>query len=81
MGVWAKTFVKNDKTQKKCLTKLRYGATMPTSKQTDNFEERQKASMKKLSNAMMMMYMCMCRMCMFRRAHFGQKLSETCLTA
>lgn len=81
MGVWAKTFVKNDKTQKKCLTKLRYGATMPTSKQTDNFEERQKASMKKLSNAMMMMYMCMCCMCMFRRAHFGQKLSETCLTA
>ncbi len=81
MGVRAKTFVKNDKTQKKCLTNGRNGATMPTSKQTDNFEERQKASMKKLSNAMMMMYMCMCRMCMFRRAHFGQKLSETCLTA
>ena len=76
MGVWAKTFVKNDKTQKKRLTNGRNGATMPTSKQTDNFEERQKASMKKLSNAMMMMYMCM-----FRRAHFGQKLSETCLTA
>lgn len=50
-------------------------------KTTQNFEERQKASMKKLSNAMMMMYMCMCRMCMFRRAHFGQELSETCLTA
>ena len=81
MGVRAGTFVKNDKTQKKRLTKLRNGATMPTSKQTDNFEERQKASMKKLSNAMMMMHMCMCRMCMFRRAHFGQKLSETCLTA
>ena len=38
--------------------------------------------MKKLSAVMMMsMEMCMCRMCMFRRAHFGQKLSETCLTA
>lgn len=47
---------------------------------TQNFEERQKASMKKLSSAMMM-YMCMCRMCMLRRAHFGRELSETCLTA
>ena len=37
MGVRARTFVKNDKTQKKRLTKLRYGATMPTSKQTDKF--------------------------------------------
>lgn len=53
----------------------------PRQNKLTNFEERQKASMKKLSNAMMMMYMCMCRMCMFRRAHFGQKLSETCLTA
>ena len=48
---------------------------------TQNFEERQKASMKKLSSAMMMMYMCMCRMCMLCRAHFGRELSETCLTA
>lgn len=53
----------------------------PRQNKLANFEERQKASMKKLSNAMMMMYMCMCRMCMFRRAHFGQKLSGTCLTA
>ena len=30
--------------------------------------------MKKLSEVMMM-YMCMCRMCMFRRAQFGQLLS------
>ena len=36
--------------------------------------------MKKLSRNMMM-EMYMCRMCMFRRAHFGQELSETCLTA
>ena len=37
--------------------------------------------MKKLSNNMMMMYMCMCRMCMLRRAHFGLELSGACLTA
>ena len=37
MGVRTKTFVKNDKTLKKRLTKLRYGATMPTSKQTHKF--------------------------------------------
>ena len=37
--------------------------------------------MKKLSANMMMMYMCMCRMCMFRRAQFGSMLSENCLTA
>ena len=46
-------------------------------KTTQNFEERQKASMKKLSNAMMMMYMCMCRMCMFRRVQNGPLLSES----
>jgi len=37
MGVRARTFVKNDKTQKKRLTNGRNGATMPTSKQTDKF--------------------------------------------
>ncbi len=36
--------------------------------------------MKKLSSNMMM-YMCMCRMCMLRRAQFGSVLSENCLTA
>ena len=46
-----------------------------------NLEKGQKAFMKKLTVNSMMMSMCMCRMCMFRRAHFGQKLSETCLTA
>ncbi len=60
---------------------MRYGANMPTSKQRRIFEERQKASMKKLSSNMMMMYMCMCRMCMLRRAHFGLELSGACLTA
>lgn len=43
------------------------------------FEERNTESMKKL-NAVMMMYMCMCRMCMLCRVQFGQ-LSENCLTA
>ena len=50
-------------------------------KMTQNFEERQKASMKKLSSAMMMMYMCMCRMCMLCRVKFCPLLSESCLTA
>ena len=37
--------------------------------------------MKKLSKAMMMMYMCMCRMCMLCRARLGHELSDVCLTA
>ncbi len=36
--------------------------------------------MKKLSTNMMM-EMYMFRMCMLRRAHYGQELSEICLTA
>ncbi len=37
--------------------------------------------MKNLRTAMMMMYMCMCRMCMLCRVKFGSLLSESCLTA
>lgn len=37
--------------------------------------------MKNLSTAMMMMYMCMCRMCMLCRVKFCPLLSESCLTA
>lgn len=43
------------------------------------FRGKDTESMKKL-NAVMMMYMCMCRMCMLCRVQFGQ-LSENCLTA
>ena len=35
-------------------------------------EERRKSVMKKLSAVMMSMEMCMCSMCMFRRAQIGQ---------
>ncbi len=35
-------------------------------------EERRKSVMKKLSAVMMSMEMCMCPMCMFRRAQSGQ---------
>lgn len=44
------------------------------------FRGKDTESMKKLNAVMMMMYMCMCRMCMLSRVQFGQ-LSENCLTA
>lgn len=44
------------------------------------FRGKDTESMKKLNAVMMMMYMCMCRMCMLCRVQFGQ-LSENCLTA
>lgn len=44
------------------------------------FRGKDTESMKKLNAVMMMMYMCMCRMCMLCRVQFGQ-LSENCLPA
>ena len=42
-----------------------------------NLEKGQKAFMKKLTVNSMMMSMCMCRMCMFRRVQNGPLLSES----
>lgn len=47
-----------------------------------NTEERRKSVMKKLSAVMMMsMEMCMCSMCMFRRAQIGQLIFPDSMTS
>lgn len=42
-----------------------------------NLEKGQEALMKKFTVNSMMMSMCMCRMCMFRRVQNGPLLSES----
>ena len=56
------------------LTNPAESVTMPPSKADTPLrtEERRKSVMKKLSVMMMSMEMCMCSMCMFRRAQIGQ---------
>jgi len=68
-------FLANGRNIKKGLTNGAESVTMPPSKADTPLrtEERRKSVMKKLSAVMMMsMEMCMCRMCMFRRAQIGQ---------
>lgn len=68
-------FLANGRNVKKGLTNGAESVTMPPSKADTPLrtEERRKSVMKKLSAVMMMsMEMCMCRMCMFRRAQIGQ---------
>ena len=57
---------------------------MPTNQggYADKYKERRKSVMKKLSAVMMMsMEMCMCSMCMFRRAQIGQLIFPDSMTS